>query len=687
MRTGLTAVLALALATGAAPAPKLEPGAWPSVGRDPWEQRFSPLTQLDTASVKDLGLAWYADLDTDRGQESTPVVVDGVLYITTAWSLVKAYDVRTGAKLWDYDPKVDKAKGADACCDVVNRGVAVAGGKVFLGALDGRLIALDAKSGRELWSVQTTDPKMPYTITGAPRVVKGKVIIGMGGAEYRARGYLSAYDAATGRMAWRWYAVPGDPALPFEQPELKTAAKTWTGEWWKIGGGGTPWDGIVYDPGLDTLYVGTGNGNPWNQAVRSPGGGDNLYLASIVALDPDTGRYKCHLQETPGETWDYTSTQPIIIAELNFPTGRRKVLLHAPKNGFFYVIDAKTCRPVAVEKFAPLTWATGWDLKANRPIEVAEARFDKTGKPVIVAPGALGMHNWHPMAFSPQSGLVYIPVTVSNAAYAPAKDFKVNLSGWNTGLDFGGGADLYKRPGAPVQGAVESYILAFDPVRMKEVWRVRNEVYGASGLLATAGNLVFSGDHKGAFSAFDARTGVRVWSAPAGARVVAAPASFTVDGRQQVAVLVGARGLPPGQEQTSRSSANNSRLLIFAAGGTARLPTAAVTNAAASARSLDPPLLTASNETVAAGEQSYGTNCSMCHGRAAVPGGGSIGPDLRYSALLRAPEQFDHAVLDGDRAQRGMPGFKAILRPGESAAVLAYLVKRANDAKAGETGR
>lgn len=682
MRTGLTALVALSL-MGAAPAPRLDPGAWPAVGRDAWEQRFSPVAQLDSRSVGGLGLAWYADLDTERGQEATPVVVDGVLYVTTAWSMVKAFDVRSGKPLWDYDPKVDRARGADACCDVVNRGVAVDGGKVYLGALDGRLIALDAKTGREIWSVQTTDPKMPHTVTGAPRVVKGKVIIGMGGAEYRARGYLSAYDARTGKMAWRWYAVPGDPSKPFEQPELAAAAKTWNGRWWEIGGGGTPWDGIVYDVGLDTLYVGTGNGNPWNAAIRSPGGGDNLFLASVVALDPDTGRYKCHLQETPGDTWDYTSTQPLIVAELDYPSGRRKVVMHAPKNGLFYVLDAKTCRPIAVEKFAPITWATGWDMKANRPIEVPAARFDRTGLPVIVAPAALGMHNWHPMAFSPQTGLVYIPVTVSNAVYAGTKDFKVNLNGWNTGTDFGAGADLYKQPGAPTPGQVESYILAWDPVRMKEAWRVPNEVYGASGLLATAGNLVFSGDHAGRFSAFDARTGARVWSAPAGARVVAAPASYTVDGRQQVAVLVGARGLPPGQERTSRTSANNSRLLVFAPGGTARLPSEAVRDESAAARSLDPPLLTAGNETVAAGEQSYAANCQACHGRNAVPGGGSIGPDLRYSALLRSGEQFDHAVLDGDRAQRGMPGFKAILRPGESANILAYLIKRANDAKAG----
>ena len=533
--------------------PNREPGSWLGPGRDYWEQRYSPLIQLNRGTVGGLSLAWSADMDTERGQEATPLVIDGVLYVTTSWSMVKAYDIRTGALLWAYDPKVDKAKGADACCDVVNRGVAAWKGRVYLGALDGRLIALDAKTGKEAWSTQTTDTSRPYTITGAPRIVRGKVIIGNGGAEYRTRGYVSAYDAATGKLAWRWYAVPGDPAKGFETPEMARAAKTWKGDWWTIGGGGTPWDGMAYDPALNSLYVGTGNGDPWNQAVRSPGGGDNLFLASVVALNPATGKYKCHFQETPGETWDYTSTQPIIVAELNYPTGKRKVLLHAPKNGFFYVLDAKTCQPVAVNKYAPLNWAFGWDKKTNRPIENPVTRFDRTGKAAIVTPSALGMHNWHPMAFSQQTGLVYIPVTVSNSVYAPAKDFKINLSGWNTGIDYAAGGDLYKEPGAPaVAGAVESYILAFDPVKMKEVWRIKNAVYGSSGLLATAGGLVFSGNHAGEFSAYDAKTGAKLWSAAAGARVVAAPIAFTVDGQEEIAILVGARGLSAGASAHQR---------------------------------------------------------------------------------------------------------------------------------------
>ncbi len=662
-----------------------EPGSWLTAGRNYHEDRFSPLDQINDANVQDLGLAWFADIDTERGQESTPVVVDGVMYLTTSWSMVKAYDIKTGAKVWEYDPKIDRAKGADACCDVVNRSVAAWNGKIYVGTIDGRLIALDGMTGAVVWDKQTTDTSLPYTITGVPRVVKGKVVIGNGGAEYRVRGYVTAYDAETGEQAWRWYSVPGDPSLPFEQPELAEAAKTWNGEWWKLGGGGTLWDGMAYDPELDTLYVGTGNGTPWNQAIRSPGGGDNLYLSSIVALDPSTGKYKWHYQTTPGETWDYTATQPIMIADLDYSGAKRRVVMQAPKNGFFYVLDAKTGELLSAEKFAPLTWATSVDMKTGRPVEVPEARFDKTGIPVIVAPGALGMHNWHPMAFSPETGYVYLPVTHSNAGYAGPKEFKVNLQGWNTGTDFAGANNLYSLPGAPVRGNVESYILAWDPVNAKEVFRIKNDVYGASGILATSGNLIFSGNHKGEFVAYNAMTGQKLWSAPTQARIVAAASTFTVDGQQQVAILVGARGLPDGQKRTVPVSGNNSRILVYKAGGKAALP-AALDDAPSGPLkvTIDPPLLTANNETVAEGEQGFRNNCATCHGGQAVAAAGSIGPDLRYSALLRDVAAWNGAVIDGNRAQRGMPGFKASLRPGESEAIQAYVIRRANEEKAAQ---
>ncbi len=664
-----------------------ESGSWLAAARDYNEQRFSTLEQINDKNVASLGLAWFGDIDTERGQEATPVVVDGVLYLTTAWSMVKAYDIATGKKLWEYDPEVNKAKGADACCDVVNRGVAAWKGKIYLGALDGRLIALDGRSGKVVWSVSTVPPGGHHTVTGAPRIANGKVFIGNGGAEYDVRGYVAAFDAETGKELWRWYTVPGDPSKPFENKAMAMAAKTWHGEWWKLGGGATVWDTIVYDPKTNLVYFGTGNGLAWAQELRSPGGGDNLFVSSIVALNADTGEYAWHYQETPGDEWDYDNCNPIMIADLPFPGGKRHVVMQASKNGFFYVLDAKSGKLVSAEKYQPDTnWASKVDLKTGRPIISPEARYSSNNKPALILPAALGTHNWHPMAMSPATGYIYIPVQVSASAYAMKANFRPNPQGTNTGTDFAGGQALCTAPGAKC-GNIESYILAWDPVKAKEVWRIKNDVYGSSGILATAGNLIFSGNHNGEFAAYDAVSGKKLWSAPTQARVVAAAAAYTAGGQEEVAILVGARGLPPNQERTSQVSANNSRLLVFKVGGAVKLPTEPVVVASAASAKLDPPLLTASNEDVFAGEDAYDRNCRACHGRTAVPQGGSIGPDLRYSALIRTPDQFRHAVLDGERSARGMPGFKTILRPGEADQLLAYIIKRANDEKAAQQAR
>ncbi len=666
-----------------------EPGSWLATGGDYDEQRFSLLDQINETNVSKLGLAWYADIDTERGQESTPVVVDGVMYLTTAWSLVKAYNIKSGELLWAYDPKVDRAKGADACCDVVNRGVAAWNGKIYLGALDGRLIALDGKTGKEVWSAPTTPPGTHHTITGAPRIANGKVFIGNGGAEYDIRGYISAFDAETGKQLWRWYSVPGDPAKPYEQPELAEAAKTWKGDqYWKLGGGATIWDSIVYDPDTNLIYFGTGNGLSWAQEARSPGGGDNLFVSSIVALNADTGKYAWHYQETPGDEWDYDNCNPLMVADLKLERGKTHVVMQASKNGFYYVLEAKSGKLLSAEKYVPETnWATHIDMKTGRPVENPDARYSKSGKPVIIWPAALGMHNWHPMAYSPETGYVYIPVTVSNAPYAAQDDFVFNPKGWNTGTDFSGGASLYTKPGAPPRGNVTSYILAWDPAKAKEVWRIPNKEYGASGILATSGNLIFSGNHNGQFVAYDARTGKELWAAPTQARVVAAPSTYLVDGQQQVAVLVGARGLPPGQKRTVGVSANNSRIMVFRPGGSASLPAAMAAPGAGAAPkqvTINPPLLTANNETVAAGEQAFAANCAVCHGGTAVPAAGATAPDLRYSSLLPFRNQWNGPVRNGERATRGMPGFATMLDEETTDSILAYVIKRANDEKAAQ---
>ncbi|MDP3300094.1 MAG: PQQ-dependent dehydrogenase, methanol/ethanol family, partial [Phenylobacterium sp.] len=385
---------------------------WLSYGRSYSEQRFSPLTQINTESVGELGLAWSYEFDTDRGQEATPIVKDGMLYTTTAWSKVYAFDAATGALKWSYDPKVAGEKAFDACCDVVNRGVAVWGGKVFVGALDGRLIALDAATGAEAWSVQTTDTAKPYTITGAPRVIKGKVLIGNGGAEYGVRGYLSAFDAETGALVWRFFTAPNPDGQPDGAASdailAEKAAGTWFGEGWKAtGGGATVWDAMAYDPKLDLLYVGVGNGTPWNHEKRSDGKGDNLFVSSILALKPDTGQYVWHYQTTPGESWDYTATQHIILSDLTIEGQSRQVLMQAPKNGFFYVLDRATGELISAEAYVPITWATGVDKATGRPIEAPGARYRDA--PTLQIPAPFGAHNWHPMAFNPQTGLVYIP--------------------------------------------------------------------------------------------------------------------------------------------------------------------------------------------------------------------------------------------------------------------------------------
>jgi PQQ-dependent dehydrogenase (methanol/ethanol family) len=655
---------------------------WIAAGRTLSEQRFSPLTQIDTKSVGALGLAWSGDMDTERGQEATPIVVDGVLYVTSAWSKLFAYDAATGRPLWSYDPKVDPAVGQISCCDVVNRGVAAWKGRVYLGALDGRLIALDAKTGKVDWSVQTTDTSKPYTITGVPRIIRGKVIIGNGGAEYDARGFVTGYDAETGRQLWRFYTVPGNPADGFETPELKRAAATWKGEWWKLGGGGTVWDGMAYDGESDLLYIGVGNGTPWNQRFRSPGGGDNLFLSSIVAIDPDTGRYRWHYQTTPGETWDYTAAQPIMVATLPIGGRPRRVVMQAPKNGFFYVLDAKTGKLLSAEKFAPVDWAERVDLKTGRPVENPAARYDKTGKPAIVSPGALGAHNWHPWAYSPQTRLVYLPVTENNGPYGNADEMKVNARAFNTGVNAAPALQLYGKPGAPSRSQITSYLQAWDPVAQKEVWRATNTVYGSSGAMASAGGLVFAGNHSGEFIAYDAGSGKALWSHYTQAKIVAAPSTYEIAGVQYVAILVGARGLPGAQVRTSSLSANNSRLLVYKLGGAAKLPTAAVKDdqPATTQRRLNPPLLIGTNEQVIDGQSSYARLCAGCHGNGAVADK-SI-PDLRYSTTINTLAAWNEVVLEGARARQGMSSFKSLLAPGESETIWHYVVSQANKDKA-----
>jgi quinohemoprotein ethanol dehydrogenase len=656
-----------------------EPGQWLSYGRTYDEQRYSPLTEIDTSNVADLGLAWYADIPLNRGQEATPIVVDGVMYLGSSWSNVFAFDARTGQQIWRYDPEVPRDWAANVCCGVVNRGVAAWNGKIFVGTLDGRLVALDAATGDEVWSVYTIDRSKRYSTTGAVRVVKGRVLVGNSGAEFGVRGYVSAYDAETGELAWRFYTVPGNPADGFENDAMAMAAKTWNGEWWKLGGGGTVWDAIVYDPVTDLLFVGVGNGSPWNQALRSPGGGDNLFLASIVALDPDDGSYVWHYQTAPGETWDFTATQPIIVADLDFGAGSsdgsasadgtRRVVMQAPKNGFFYVLDAATGELISADAFVPVNWASGVDPATGRPIQNPATRFDQTGQVAYVTPTGQGAHNWRPMSYSPRTGLVYFGSRHSAQAYVPDPDFNVTPVGTNTGVV----RTLTSTQEAELAALSERLfedrgaLMGWDPVARKPSWRVvdpQNAIDG--GTLATAGDVVFAGGGQGEFIAYDAETGERLWSFAAQTGVAAGPISYSVAGEQYVAVAAG-RGLQPYYQP------NYSRVLAFKLGGQAELPPAAEYVPP----ELDPPPSTAGPEVIARGGAVYGQNCVQCHGN-------RIGtfPDLRYSATLADQSAFDAIVLDGMRAVNGMVSFAAALTREDAAAVRAYLVSLANEAKA-----
>jgi alcohol dehydrogenase (cytochrome c)/quinohemoprotein ethanol dehydrogenase len=663
-----------------------EPQNWLSHGRNYQETRYSPLRQIDTGNVRQLGLAWFYDLDTHRGQEATPLVVDGVIYTTSAWSKVQAFDAVSGRLLWQFDPRVPGAAAVKACCDVVNRGAAYWNGKVYVGTIDGRLIALDARSGQPLWSTMTVDESQDYTITGAPRVVKGRVIIGNGGAGFGVRGYLSAYDADTGRLSRRFYTVPGQPGHAdgaASDAILATASDSWSPQSWKDGGGGggTVWDSLAYDPELDLLYIGVGNGSYWARALRSPkrsGNNDNLFIGSIVALRPETGAYVWHYQETPGDQWNYASTQHMILADLNFEGRQRRLLLHAPKNGFFYVLDRATGQLLSARPYAKVTWARGIDLASGRPIVNPEADYSRTGKVWAGMPGSGGAHNWQPMAYSPQTGYVYIPVMEAGTAYLLDPHFKRLPKGINTGIDLAA-ITLPDDPQqlAAMRAANQGFLIAWDPLAQREVWRVRQPGSWNGGVLATAGHLVFAGDEAGKLNAYDAGSGARLWSFDAQSPVMAPPVSWSKDGRQYLTVLAGwggAAAMDSGAFHGSEAGppVNRSRVLTFRLSAAAQLPAALPPEPLPP---LNPPQQFADAATVAAGRELFHRSCSACHGFGAI--GGGIVPDLRYSATLDDPMAWSHIVADGTLSAGGMVGFSENFTAQQIDAIRAYLIDRA----------
>jgi len=656
-----------------------EPGEWMSHGRTWSEQRYSPLEQVSTANVRELGLAWTFRLASNRGVEATPIVVDGIMYVTSAWSIVYALNAKTGQPLWTYDPKVPREIGKLACCDVVNRGVAVWKGRVFAAALDGRLSALDARTGYPLWTVRTTDRSLPYTVTGAPRVYKDKVVIGNGGSELGVRGYVTAYDTATGKKIWRFYVTPGDPSKPQESKALVMALKTWNGDWFKQGGGGgSPWDSMSYDPQRNTLYFGTGNGTPWDQKARSVGGGDNLFLSSILAVDADTGEYRWHYQTTPGDNWDFDSTQTLTLADLVIDGRPRAVILQAAKNGFFYVIDRDDGKLINARNFVTVNWASGVDPVTGRPVEQGDPRY-KNGMAVVM-PSPFGGHNWHPMAFSPKTGLAYIPAQEVPGAYASNEHYSYTRGEWNVAQN----PMLNTLPDDPkaiaaLKNAMKGKLIAWDPIAGRESWHVDYKGPWNGGTLATAGGLVFQGTIDGHFNAYDAGNGRLLWNQDIYTAALAGPMTYSVDGEQYVAVGAGFGTLfymVGGFALDHPGSPENGRIIVFKLGGKEVLPKPNLTRPAMA----EPPRPMAAADVVAAGRVKYQTFCFYCHGYNAI--GAGVLPDLRRSALIGAEAAFSGVVLKGNLKTNGMGSFADVLSGADAEAIRAYLIVLANSAYA-----
>lgn len=639
---------------------------WLMYGRTYDDHRFSPLNQVNEQTVSKLGLAWSREMATTRGLEASPLVKDGVLYTTSAWSVVQALDAKTGDVRWTYDPKVHRDRAYFICCDVVNRGVALYRGKVYIATLDGRLTALDEKTGNVVWTAETTDPTKPYSITAAPRIAKGMVVIGNAAGEYGARGYVSAYDAETGKMAWRTYTVPGDPSQPSESKAMEAAAKTWSGDFWKAGGGGNPWEGVAFDPALDLLYFGTSNATAWYRALR--GAGDSLYTASILAVHATNGEMAWYFQTTPGDNWDYDATQPLIQADLTINGRPRKVIMQANKNGFFYVLDRESGEFISGAPFVTgVTWATGLDPKTGRPIEapgVAEMN------PVIVSPSPDGAHNWNPIAFSPSTGLVYLAAkTNTQFVHAPDAKWKFNPAALNLGLEpeYDGPLNAKLATMPPAKGE----LVAWDPVKQQAAWRAPYPSLVGGGVLATAGNLVFQGRADGILAAYRATDGMPLWQFDAGTGIIAPPITYSIDGNQYISVMAGWGGSAalfnaPG---SGTVKPGYGRIVTFTLGGTATLNPPAYGHK-------DPPTPTlstkASPKEIHEGNLLFNTHCAGCHGINAVAG---PLPDLRY-ADKDTLEHLEDTVLGGKRASLGMPSFAKVLDAKQVQAIQAYVISR-----------
>jgi len=636
---------------------------WLAYGRTHNERRFSPSDQINEGNVAKLKVDWFLDLPKDVGLVSTPLVVDGTLYFTGTMNVIRAVNAATGKLLWEYDPKVAEAiRGTQRTGWKHNRGISFYEGKLFAATWDGRLFALDAQSGKELWMVRTFDIDRALYITGAPKAFNGLVLIGNGGTESGpTRGWVTAYHADTGEEAWKFYIVPGNPADGFENAAMEMAAKTWTGEWWRHGGGGNAWHGFTYDPEFNAIYIGTGNGSPWNRKIRSPGGGDNLFLCSIVALDADTGEYLWHYQTTPGESWDYNSNMDIVLADLALGDDEKpvKAILHAPKNGFFYVIDRETGKLVSAEPFVETTWATHIDIETGRPVEVPGARYETDT--AYITPNAYGGHSWHAMSYSSETGLAYIPAQHYATNYS---DLGFDIEGFQM-EPFVGGFGVNPLP-AEQPEEYPSSLIAWDPVNQESVWEIPQKSGPNGGTLTTAGNLLFQGRADGRFLAYDATTGDELWNFDMGLGMTAAPITFELNGKQYVSMLVGWGGGSAGIGSlfsTEKYSGSNlgwdygkhmRRLVTFSLDGSAEMPAQPPPHFP---EPLEAPEFEIDAALAQQGALEFGA-CLGCHGFNAVASG--MAPDLRASAIPLEKDSFAAVVRDGALVAGGMPGTPGI---------------------------
>lgn len=654
---------------------------WRTYGLNYNETRHAELTQINRNTVAELKLAWSYDVPDAVSLNSTPLMIGDTLYFSADRAVVHAIDARTGKWRWTYDPRSWRHSPRGIAISFnTNRGIAYDDGKIYVGTPDGRLVALDAETGAVEWATRAFPIGEHKAINGAPRAGGGKVFIGNSGAEYGTRGFVEAYDGGTGERLWRFYTVPGDPTNGYENETMAMAAKTWSGRWWKHFGGGTVWNALTYDPDLELLYVGVGNGDPWDRDVRSEGAGDNLFLASIVALDANTGGYMWHYQLNPGEQWDYKATMDMVLAEITIDDAPRKVLMQAPTNGFFYVLDRLTGELLSAEKYAKATWAERIDLETGRPVEMPGVRV-KAGEKKLIYPSTYGAHNWQPMSYNTDLGLVYIPTIHQGAYYSKPPSYQTRDNFFTIGIV----TELAKID--PLDGT--GGLLAWDPETQQPSWQIDNLPIWNGGTLSTAGGLVFHGRGDGTFVAHDAKSGKVLWSFNAQRGITAAPITYELDGTQYVTVLVGwgglaSFGLEPFREHGWRYKGKGIRALTFSLDGDATLPPPPP---ALSLNPIDVESLEIEIDKSLA-EEGYGlyhaSSCATCHGSDAHSVGAAA-PDLRESSTLLSYPTFRSILVEGTLLEKNMPLFDDLTEQ-EVKAVFEYLLQQALESQRVEAG-